>query len=54
MINMLIYAFSQVKRWAYCKICMTQTDQESLSRKEVWRCESCHHLIDHRGELVAD
>lgn len=42
-------------RWAYCKICGCRTDQHEIdSKKEVWVCNSCHHLLNHRGEPIAD
>ena len=47
--------FARQVRWAFCKICGCRTDQyEVASRKEVWECESCHHLLNHRGEPVAN
>jgi uncharacterized paraquat-inducible protein A len=42
-------------RWAYCKICGIRTDQHEItSVKEVWECERCHHLINRRGEPIAN
>lgn len=43
-----------LRRWAYCKVCQTRTDQHEVSDgvKEAWVCESCHCLLNHRGEPI--
>jgi hypothetical protein len=54
--NYTAAARQAIKRWAYCKVCGVRTDQHEIPAvpaKEVWECERCHCLLNHRGEPVA-